>query len=874
MFNRNQISIAVAAVVSVQGAIAQDDHKREVEALRGDDFAIEEVFVTARKREESLQSVPVSIDVHTAAKLEEKGIASLEGIARYTPGLDFETGLIPSDTRISLRGLSTTRGRSNVALMVDGVDVSSESMTSAGSGIGPNLDLLDLERVEVVKGPQSATYGRSAFSGAVNYVSKRPGNTAETKLSIDGNDQGFAKAQASASVPIIQDVLAGSVSLAKTEFGGYYENPNTGGELGNIDSEGAAFSLNWTPNDSFSVFSRTEYSESTYSPRALVQRQSLVNTSASPDPYQLGSVSSYAENRPIPGSGATAADCATTQAYAYAFNATLPPFVPPYPECAPIIVGNLGDASEGDIDLSPNPLTGRDFAGTEARSLSSTLELAWKADAFEFVSLTGIHNNDSRTQTDFDRTNFTLASLGPNSGMFVPPGGMPGEVSQFGVNANSDTNFDTDQLSQEFRLSGTADKLDWLVSALYWTEDMDTLMNQQWWLRDGSSKAYWDAVFNRFIFGDISGSPFAAVDIRTSPVPLPIPMGRDTDHTSLAFSLNYNVTDTLRITGEGRYLEEDISYYSYPISAQNNGLLGLPLSRDIEKQTYSRTDTAFVPRVSVDWQAMESTMFYASIAEGYKPGGTNTTGDGGDITQEAYDPEELLVYEVGVKSNLLDNRLQLNAATYLYDYTKQQINAFVRDPINGSLKPSITNAGKSELFGTELSAVYRPSENWTFYAGYVLSDTEMKDFTIADVGDPTTLDKLLTGTVDGDYTGKQFINSPEDSAMLSIRYDGNFASGAGYFTELIGSYESKRYLDLGNNAYLPEYWLVDFQGGVSFDKLDVIFYVNNLLDDDKVKNGVRNVNFGFMPMGRFTPQTMDLMLPDPRTAGLRLSYNF
>ncbi|GAA5525455.1 vitamin B12 transporter BtuB [Microbulbifer aestuariivivens] len=877
MFNRNQLSLAIAACVSVQVTVAQDIQERDVAALRGNDFLVEEVIVTARKREESLQTVPVAIDVLSASQLDEKGIAALDGVARYTPGLDFETGLLPNDTRITLRGLSSTRGRSNVAILVDGVDLSSESLTTGGSGNGPNLDLMDLERVEVVKGPQSALYGRSAFAGAVNYVTKRPGDSVESRVAVDANEYGYNKVQAGTSMPIIDGVLGASFSLAKTEFDGYYDNPNTDGDLGAIDSEGLAAALYWTPTESFAAYWRSEYTESNYTQRPIVQRRAIeTGAEVGGGQFLLGALGDYAEVRAI----SDGANCDGVTPYSYKITGS------PV-ECGAILVGDLGSANESEIDLSADPATGRDFAGTEVRGFRTSLELSWDVADLEVLSLTALNLNDSRTQDDFDRADFSLvASQQPIFDPNAPPGPPViidwQDVSQFGINANSDTSFDLKQISQEFRVSGSADKLDWQASALYWTESMDAVMNQQWWLRDGGDKDYLESVL-------ADNLPFFLVpylDLATEPRDLPIPMTRDTDHLSAAFSLNYNLTDTLRLTAEGRYLQEDIDYVSVALDARDNGFLGLPVLDasnpfqpqviDPEVQTYSRSDSAFVPRVSVDWQAQDNLMVYASIADGFKPGGMTTNDGNGDISFGEYDPEELTVYEAGLKSNLLENRLQLNGSIYLYDYTNQQLSYFFQD-MTGQTRTGVTNAGESSLQGMELSAVYRPSVNWTFVASYVFTDSEIEDYTTAELTDGASagpLDKMWTGTQDGDYAGKEFINSPKDAGLLSIRYDGEFANGATYFTELLGTYESKRYLDRGNNAWLPEYWLVDFQGGVSFDQLDVVFYVNNLLDDDKVKSGLSNVSFALMPAGQVTPHSTDLILPDPRTAGLRLSYNF
>ena len=145
----------------------------------------EVVIVTARKRSENLQDVPLSISVLNAATIERKGIDSIDDVASLTPGLTFDVGLLPTDTRISLRGLQAVRGRPNVAILVDGVDTSSENFSVAGGGILANLKLVDVERIEVVKGPQNVLYGRAAFSGAVNYITRRPSREREANVTVD-----------------------------------------------------------------------------------------------------------------------------------------------------------------------------------------------------------------------------------------------------------------------------------------------------------------------------------------------------------------------------------------------------------------------------------------------------------------------------------------------------------------------------------------------------------------------------------------------------------------------------------------------------------------------------------------------------------------
>src|SRR5690606_889539 len=124
---------------------------------------IEEVIVTTRKREESLQEVPIAIDAINEQAIERKNISSVADLTKELTSVQFDEGASQSDTRITVRGLSPTRGRQNVAVLVDGIDVSTEAISSSGGGILMNNRLVDVQRIEVVKGPQMVLYGRSAF---------------------------------------------------------------------------------------------------------------------------------------------------------------------------------------------------------------------------------------------------------------------------------------------------------------------------------------------------------------------------------------------------------------------------------------------------------------------------------------------------------------------------------------------------------------------------------------------------------------------------------------------------------------------------------------------------------------------------------------
>ena len=143
---------------------------------------LDEITVTARRREESLQDTPLSMTAFSAEQIQRGGLSNFSDVAKLTPGLVFDQDFGANDTRPSIRGLPATRGRPPVGILIDGIDVSSEAIATAGGGNLMNLRLLDLERIEVVKGPQSALYGRVAFGGAVNYITARPTETLKGRV--------------------------------------------------------------------------------------------------------------------------------------------------------------------------------------------------------------------------------------------------------------------------------------------------------------------------------------------------------------------------------------------------------------------------------------------------------------------------------------------------------------------------------------------------------------------------------------------------------------------------------------------------------------------------------------------------------------------
>ncbi len=202
---------------------------------------IEEVMVTARKRSETLQEVPIAIIAITAEELERKAINSISDMTKGLSSVEFDEGASKSDTRITIRGLSPTRGRQNVAVLVDGIDVSTEAISNSGGGILLNTRLVDIERVDIMKGPQMALYGRSAFAGAIQYVTKDPSDVFESTFSVDGNVEDQYSATLGLSGPVLDEKLGLRFNAAWWDETGFYDNALTGNSL--ADDEGYGLAL-------------------------------------------------------------------------------------------------------------------------------------------------------------------------------------------------------------------------------------------------------------------------------------------------------------------------------------------------------------------------------------------------------------------------------------------------------------------------------------------------------------------------------------------------------------------------------------------------------------------------------------------------------
>ncbi len=206
--------------------------------------AITEVVVTARKVEESLQDVPISISAFGAEQIREQGLRDMADISAFTPGFSFERqnrfGAQGGTSRPVIRGQSQILGESNVSVFIDGLQFSDSILSFP-------FDLV--ERVEVIKGPQAALFGRATFAGAINLVTKRPTNEFENQLTATVADYGQFESSFLSRGPLIEDRLFYMAHVRYYDFGGFYRNDLDGQRVGDENSRNFNGALEFRPTD-------------------------------------------------------------------------------------------------------------------------------------------------------------------------------------------------------------------------------------------------------------------------------------------------------------------------------------------------------------------------------------------------------------------------------------------------------------------------------------------------------------------------------------------------------------------------------------------------------------------------------------------------
>ncbi len=860
------ICCLAALALQMQPALAQDavDDTDDSEGMALEEaLVLEPVIVTARRIEEVANTVPLTIRVISEDQIILQGVKDLDDVARLTPGLTFDLGGFPNDTRPAVRGMQSERGRPSVAVMLDGLDLSGENLAIAGGTAGVVTDLIDLQRIEVVKGPQTTLYGRSAFAGAINYISNKPSDTLEGQLLLEGAEYGQFRAVGSVSGPIVDDLISYRINATYREGDGFWTNPVNGGPLGAEEVEGFAGALRFTPGDDWDITVRYQNSSTDNSdyPTAYIPANTRL---------------------PVPDGTFTAGPPGSPPIPCPVDLTTAPP--PVVAACTRGTVVGPIVADISDVQMGVNEETGQPPRGLTLDQQLFTIDAVWDTEYGSFHYNFGWIDNDSFVEADGDFTNFP-----------APPGFV------LSLSALQQLDYADERFDNNLFWNNSYGSVDVLIGAQFLDEDSSLVNSSKFWLRNPDSP--------------LAGPPFFLSPQQTSN-DFPVRISRDTEYTAIYGSLKWHISDTLRLGVEARFNSDEITYEIPGWTLQDTSLRGLqPVCLpDIPQgaifmgvpgpdvpppgtvQACPRTETLsydeWTPRLTLDYQVRSNMMIYGNVARGFKPGGFNTN-EVIELAGQGYLPEFVDAYEIGLKSQWLDNTVFIDIALFYNDYTDQQIGVQRNQESSGGTVvavPGIVNAASVESRGIEVAASWFLDNGLDLSLGYAYTDAEFNEyvqgpsptagpdsFAACGVPDGQTSSAQVraeAGNVCADFSGNAVAKNPEHALNLTAFYRDNLGDSSNtWFVELSSQYRSKRYVDEANLSWMPSYTNYDLQLGLEFEQFTVIGFVTNLTDEDSIRNAQRNVDPG-NPEGFAPGRAIIAYLPEPRVAGLRVIYQF
>lgn len=811
---------------------------------------LEEIVVVARKREESLQEVPISITTFSQEDLEVQGIESLEDIARQSAGIIFDNGFGPQDVRVVMRGLSPTRGRPNVAVLLDDVDISGEAIRTSGSSLTVNPRLIDVERIEVVRGPQSALFGRSAFGGAIHYVTRRPSEERRAKVSVDVSAQGKHELTALASGPLGDNFFMGFNAAVWSEDG-FYENEITGAEVGGQEGVGATLTAALDVSDSVRLTARFEFTDDEFGTPASTASQQRTFLPA-----------------PREGAGVVWSPLAT---------GVEQPF------------GPVASIDELSLTLSPDPRTGEDYPGTNRDVVRGHLRAEIEFGGALLTSITHVGTVESVQFFDSQRIGDASAPVRP-----------------FGTSVAGEVEFETktDLFSQEIRLRSTGDgPWTWVFGGLHWADDTHLDEYSITCIMQG-----FRAPFSMDPTLPISCGHWMA-RVGTELPRVNHPWDRETSHFSVYGLVDWQFTEAWDVGLEARYVSEELD-----ISGPNSSTLisnlfwrdgGKPqevfVPREGPQNTDEVDDSYLVPKLVLRYRPSDEQTWYGSVSRGVKPAGVSTlVGPQGYDNPEVYrfEAEEITVYELGWKTSWMDNRLRFNGAVFHQDFSDKQITTQYLPPGEGAvLGTRPENASAAKITGFEIDTTAILTDNLTMRWGYTWLDSEYDEFNKLgnSVGDAARGGSCEVVTLGGnftcliDLTGNELEDVPQHQLFAGISWRSPMANGAEFMVDFDVQYQSSRWETEWNLLEVESYMLADVRVGVSRGPWTAMAYVSNLFDDDTPRSALSAPDFTGISVviwpGRSSPRggpvftqlfpnLTNVYYPDPREFGIRASYTF
>jgi iron complex outermembrane receptor protein len=730
---------------------------------------IEEVVVTAQRREESLQEVPIAITAISGEVLREDGVVTLHDISEKIPNLIFSAFSV-GQPEIAIRGIGT---KEDGAAASDSTVVSVDDIYIAAR-TAQVFDIFDLERIEVLRGPQGTLYGKNSIGGSINFVTAKP--TADTLIRLAQTVGDFGRFDTGGLISGgLSENLAGKFSFSRRKFDGYLDNLLFNERWGEADTLAMRAQLLWTVAEKVDILFGADYSDD-----------------------EIG-----ATNREPIGSIGPLHDCGCVS--------------------DPVAVNEiLGGAGDGQSTLAETEgFTDRQVFGINAKVM-------WDIGNMEFVSITSYRESDFDWLEDSEGlppsppVDLTGSSGNPGIGLTLPP------ENGFSFDVNDSAIEETEQFTQEFRLTGTSDRgMEWVAGFFYSKEDIERS--------------------ERFAFTALGGPGLDNLSDYTA--------HQKNDGTSWAVygQATFPVTDRMNITGGLRY-----SFDEKKILVSNVRHSGIPLLLQAFDPTSAKEDWNNVSgRLALDYSVSDDAMVYGSISTGFKSGGFTGAASTQERATTPFDEETAISYEIGLKGLWANRRLQTNLAAFFTDYDDLQVTRFFQ-PEGGTFGEFITeNAGKAEIKGFELEVVGLITDRFEVGGSFAYLDAEYTEF----FGTPS-----VTGT--GDFSGNVMRQAPEYSFYVYGRYTFTLQNSSQISAKVDYAYQDEMFFDPNNNpiTIAPSYslWNARLAWTSASKSWEVAGWIRNIGDEDYIHHtfSQRGSRIAF---GRFGP---------PRHYGVTVTYNY
>jgi len=824
--------------------------------------AMDEITVTARKREESLKDIPVTIDVLSSDMIDEAGILDMYDFFGLVAGIDMEdpngdrNGANPAIRGVQSGGNGANITSRRVTTFLDGMPMTGQQGT---------VNISDAQAIEVYSGPQSAAFGRSTFTGAINYVSRDPGDEFEASVQATVSDLGRTGVTLGLSGPLT-DKLGYTLDVESNEYDGPDEWSTTEGYgLGGTSTDYISAKFVYQPTDNVNIEVRALHGETDdESPnRFILSDEQMatcgVDTLSNGRSYFIGNYDCNIGSTILVPSNYNAVTQALIDGGYEAFG--LAYSIPGGP-----VVENERDRIQAELtfDVGDSVLQVLGFVAEEE-------SLVWY-------------------DADLGDDPITIAPpMGMNPGGPAIPMGM-GQAFNHMANPNT-----TEEDYLEVRWISPDDQdLRWSIGASYYN-----------YIYDQQVYNAYNAILNPELQDDPSVGPI---------VPNLI-INQEGENIGAFFNVTYDFTDRLTLSVEGRYETDDATSVNFVASDAG------------ANDRYTQSTDAFLPRIGLNMKVTDDVSIYAQVAKGNNPAGVNPDwlspatieainlvhaeiADGTislansaiGITQEDVDAyiaavfydettflfweeETMINYEVGIKGSFLDNRVELASALYMQDWENQIDGAAVDfDPedFGGTIVPqadytpmAMGNGGDARVMGLDTTVTWHATDNFDLRGTLSLHKNEYVEFCNEAAsgfgfendrfaGEPGIEEDCVT------MNDNELARTPDTTASLSGTYRAPLGS-TNWRYSIRGDwrYTGEQWMDTVNIMSLPASSTLNLNVALSNDNWTFTLYGNNLTDEDtpRIVRTNNDLNAGTQFELNVTPQT-------PTEFGIRVRYRY